>query len=432
MDYDFKSLEERVHYHEDAREGDIRTPFERDRSRIIHSAAFRRLQGKTQVMGVGEGDFHRTRLTHSIEAAQIGQGLTAKLKKKYDDFGEIMETLPERCLIEAACFAHDLGHPPYGHGGERALHSQMIRSGGFEGNGQTLRILVRLEKYNTPHQGINPTRRLILALLKYAVPYSSYPESVTSEKPPKCYFDSEKNIIERCLESVPTSDRKLFLSAGTKKHKPDPQHMTLDASIMEMADDIAYAVHDLEDIVARKLVDREEVHSVIESALLQAGNAIAGIDGSLDAEIIISDLFSKWSGNRKQAISRLVNLFINSARIEENEAFIHPLMRLRATQPEPLAKLLQKLKDATYELVVEDAGVQQLETRGQRIVSALFQEFLKSSDKLIPKSSWNDLNSQDSNERRISDYIAGMTDTYAQKVYQRLFTPGFGSSYDEL
>jgi len=111
---------------------DVREPYQPDLGRIIHSASFRRLQTKTQVMGTGEGDFHRTRLTHSLEVGQIGRGivwnLSARESADYRDF------LPTSELIEAICYAHDLGHPPFGHGGERALHSQMKQYGGFEGN----------------------------------------------------------------------------------------------------------------------------------------------------------------------------------------------------------------------------------------------------------------------------------------------------------
>jgi dGTPase len=106
----------RKHNNEE-RPGDVRTPFQRDRARILHSAGFRRLQGKTQVMGVGEGDFHRTRLTHSIECAQLGNGLLEKLLSRTDKAEPLVPWLPCRDLIEAACFAHDLGHPPFGHGG---------------------------------------------------------------------------------------------------------------------------------------------------------------------------------------------------------------------------------------------------------------------------------------------------------------------------
>ena len=131
---DLAYFEERQHNTGAVRPGDIRTQYQRDRARIIHSSAFRRLQGKTQVMGVGEGDFHRTRLTHSIECAQIGNGLLEHLNRRADVPEALGPWLPSRDLIEAACFAHDLGHPPFGHGGEKALHRQMIRLGGFEGN----------------------------------------------------------------------------------------------------------------------------------------------------------------------------------------------------------------------------------------------------------------------------------------------------------
>lgn len=129
----------------------------RDRGRVIHSAAFRRLQGKTQVMGVGEGDFHRSRLTHSIECAQIGAGLVDQLERTLGAVPPGFETwMPSRALIEAACFAHDLGHPPFGHGGEKALQVELRVSGGFESNAHTLRLLTRLEKYK--HQGCDATR----------------------------------------------------------------------------------------------------------------------------------------------------------------------------------------------------------------------------------------------------------------------------------
>ncbi|MEA3647969.1 dGTP triphosphohydrolase, partial [Acinetobacter baumannii] len=138
----------------------------------MHSSAFRRLQSKTQVLGLGESDFYRTRLTHSMEVSQIGVGITRWLKDKYDTNEEIKSIIPSTALMSSICLAHDLGHPPFGHGGEVALNFCMRNYGGFEGNGQTLRILSTLDKY-TEKNGLNPTRRLLLGVLKYPASYTN-------------------------------------------------------------------------------------------------------------------------------------------------------------------------------------------------------------------------------------------------------------------
>ena len=143
-------------------------------------------------------------------------------------------------------------------------------------------------------------------------------------------------------------------------------------------------------------------------------------------------LFAEWSGDRKKTISRLVNFFIANIAPTTNDEFEHPLLRYRAAHPENIRKFLQGLKDATLKLVVKDARVQQLEWRGQRVVDSLFKELSICPEDLIPGNAWNDLDPNDSESRRVCDYIAGMTDPYAQRIYQRLFTPGFGSSYDEI
>lgn len=237
---------------EPSRPSDDRDEYQRDRARVIHSAAFRRLQAKTQVMGVGEGDFHRTRLTHSIEAAQIGEGLLDALRRQYPADTDVHKWLPSKELLSGACLAHDLGHPPFGHGGEEALHRHMIDDGGFEGNGHTLRILTRLEKYRYG-QGMNPTRRFLLAVLKYPAPYSAFNPAERS-KPLKCYFDSEAPIVDWALRA-PFATEEVRKFTGTRSSNGRPKHRTLDSSIMEFADDIAYGVHDLEDIIARRMVN---------------------------------------------------------------------------------------------------------------------------------------------------------------------------------
>ena len=140
-----------------------RDDYSRDRARIIHSAFFRRLQNKTQVLGLGESDFYRTRLTHSVEVAQVASGIVETLKKSSKD-AEQIELLPSLELIEAIALAHDIGHPPFGHGGEVALNYSMRGHGGFEGNGQTLRICTKLGEYSDTN-GLNLTRRTLLGVL---------------------------------------------------------------------------------------------------------------------------------------------------------------------------------------------------------------------------------------------------------------------------
>ena len=145
------------------RPGDQRNPWQRDRARVLHSASFRRLQSKTQIMNVGENDFYRTRLTHSLEAAQIGSSLINQLQRSAEP--ALAALLPDLSLMETLCLAHDIGHPPFGHGGETALNFKMLQSGGFEGNGQTFRIVGKLEAYH-PEHGMDLTRRSLFGLLK--------------------------------------------------------------------------------------------------------------------------------------------------------------------------------------------------------------------------------------------------------------------------
>lgn len=429
-----RAFRRRVWEDEQPRPEDDRDEYQRDRARVIHSSAFRRLQAKTQVMGVGEGDFHRTRLTHSIEAAQIGEGLLETLKRRYEEDAEEHKWLPSRDLLTGACLAHDLGHPPFGHGGEEALHRRVARNGGFEGNAHTLRIVTRLEKYRYG-QGMNPTRRFVLALLKYPARYSAFEATRYRNKPPKCYFDSEAPIVDWAL-NVDGEFRRgevyKFVSELTPSGRP--KHRTLDSSIMECADDIAYGVHDLEDIMARRMATPEDVIDRLRP-MFAAG------DGRIGTEHTVVELEdfegSIWNEHveRKKLIGKLVHLFITSVRIVCEDGFEHPLLRMRVGWDEPIRAFMEGLKRLAYDLVIERAEIQQLEARGQRVVGCLFKEFVRAPEKLIPRTTWDYYEkyaADDGNDRRVCDYIAGMTDLYANRIYHRLFTPGEGSSRDEL
>ncbi|MBW4708121.1 dGTPase [Roseobacter sp. YSTF-M11] len=423
-------FEHRLHEDQPNRPKDKRSPYQRDRARIMHSAAFRRLQGKTQVMGVGEGDFHRTRLTHSIEVAQIGYGILEVLQQKAAFFPEkIRDWFPNRDLIEAACLAHDLGHPPFGHKGEQALHYSMLEFGGFEGNGQTLRILARLEKYKERGKGIYPTRRLLLSVLKYPCAMSAFDMDNQINKPPKCYHNEERPVVEWVLEGFSDADREKFQE--TKNGKP--KHHSFDCSLLELADDIAYGIHDIEDIVARGLATKDEVRQEIARAFEYIGGQIEHGGSTFDAKSVCEGLFEN-SFKRKQMVSNLVNLFITSVTIKKSdEGFEHPLLGFNAVLPDPHEKLLKHLKDdVAYNLIIRKAKVQQLERRGQMLVSKLFEALVSDPKALIPSESWEDGDTDSSKERRVCDYVAGMTDAYAERLYKRLFQPGFGSSGDEL
>lgn len=421
-------FEERLYEEQPNKPEDNRGAYQRDRARIMHSAGFRRLQGKTQVMGTGEGDFHRTRLTHSIEVAQIGYGLLGVLEKHKNLHDPSLQGwLPDRDLIEAACLAHDLGHPPFGHKGEQALHQAMLAHGGFEGNGQTLRILTKLEKYNERGKGLYPTRRLVLSVLKYPCAIDAFDMAIHQRKPPKCYHNEEKEVVAWALQGFSEADQTEFQQVACGK----PKHHSFDCSILELADDIAYGIHDVEDIIARSLASASEVRAEVGKAFDKIGGRIEHGEKIFDAATVCDGLLGN-SFARKQMISSLVNLFITSVTIAESDLFEHPLLRFNARLPDTHDKLLVALKQLAWDLVIKKAKVQQLEWRGQRVVSQLFEVLISDPEALIPPSSWEDGCLDSSKERRVCDYIAGMTDNYAEKLHKRLFQPGFGSSGDEL
>ena len=172
-------------------EGEYRTAFQIDRDRIIHSSSFRRLQSKTQVFLSGEYDFYRTRLTHSIEVAQIGRSICAWLQQSSSLLDADSFIDPD--LVECACLAHDLGHPPFGHTGERTLHRVMQPYGGFEGNAQTLRLLTQT-LFSERKQGIAPTRALLDAVLKYKTLAAETPEAKK-----QYLYDEQRPVIDFTL-----------------------------------------------------------------------------------------------------------------------------------------------------------------------------------------------------------------------------------------
>lgn len=417
-----------------------REPFGRDRARIIHSASFRRLQGKTQVLGLGESDFYRTRLTHSLEVAQIASGILEKLSSSYSTEEEIAEALPSHYLIEAICLAHDIGHPPFGHGGEVALNAMMAEHGGFEGNAQTLRICAKLGEY-TEKNGLNLTRRTLLGVLKYPVLYSDavnkgiYPTNIHSItdgtknidkfKPPKCIFDCDQEVFNWVCHPFAT-DKDLFSSkndGGVKHHKPI--YKSLDTSIMELADDIAYGVHDLEDAAALRLVSEKDWRD------FGVKEKFKGLPLEDKIEEMGRQIFSSDGKERKYAIGNLVHNFISKVAIARQGLFSEKLLDLNSYLPKEEKKQLKILKEFVDQKVIKTAEVQTLEFKGQQMIVRLFEAIANNPERLLPEK-YREKYEKDKSLRVICDYLAGTTDDYATRLYHKIFTPSSGSIFDRL
>lgn len=419
-----------------------RDEYSRDRARIIHSAFFRRLQGKTQVLGLGESDFYRTRLTHSLEVAQISSGIAEFLKSSVPEgsYPEVIEFIPPQNLIESIGLAHDIGHPPFGHGGEVALNYAMRKSGGFEGNAQTLRICSLLGEFSEEN-GLNLTRRTLLGLIKYPKYYKKLvnnkaynrktaPKNISSYKPPKCIYECDKKVMDWVM--IPfEKDKEIFM----RDYINEGQHRktiykSLDCSIMELADDIAYAIHDLEDAVALNLVTENQWRNDVVEKI--TGDKYNKLELSEEIEELTQKIFSGKNKKRKSAISELVHYFIKSIEIKKLGVFLHPLLDYQAVMKKNQNETLKIFKVFVLDNVIKTPEVQTLEYKGQQMLLKLFEAISANPDRLLPKKYYEMYSNQNSNLRVICDYLAGTTDDYATRLYHKIFTPSSGSIFDKL
>ncbi|GHF24872.1 dGTPase [Kordiimonas sediminis] len=434
-------------------QGDVRSAYEIDYGRVIHSASFRRLQGKTQILNLGDSDFYRTRLTHSMEVAQISYGLVRQLQQ----FEEVQNYLPSQSLMQTIGLIHDLGHPPFGHGGEVALNYCMRSHGGFEGNGQTLRILSRLEKFSG-RAGSNLTRRTLLGCLKYPAAYSevanpditpSKQNSVTGVnlldrktcKPPKCYLNNEKDVVKWIINEFDEADQNELIRFDKKKDKHSAtRHKALDCSIMDIADDISNGVHDLEDAISMGLITDQDFRR-----LVRLDGCRAYLDwlvsrypkefGSNSVyETFIHKLFHDGGSIRKRQISRLINYFISNVKVlDKGLIFKEPLLRYNATLPTHIMAFALKLKDFVYQAVIASPNVQHMEFKGQQMVVDVFDIIAHEPKRFLePKTYDTFKEAGDDGLRVLCDHISGMTDNYLLHLYERLLSPRMGSVFDKL
>ena len=431
---------------------DARTPGDVDYARVIHSASFRRLQGKTQILNLGDSDFYRTRLTHSLEVAQIAVGLTIQLRHNLPTH-DAVQYLPERSMMQAIACTHDLGHPPFGHGGEVALNYCMRDAGGFEGNGQTLRILSKLEKMSRA-AGSNLTRETMLGVLKYPVAYKEAASPSTrprllkdtsgtpildrkASKPPKCYLDCEQDVVDWLLEPLAAAERREFqaFSEVPGKHR-DPRHKSFACTLMDLADDISFGIHDLEDVLAMRLISRADYEKHVTpqkcTALLNYLNSeYPGAYGN-DVYSGFADLLFGDGNERKHQINRVLNMVIPSVEIDEKAEFTEPRIKYQAVLPAAVMEFVTAIKNLVREEVVYSPSVQHLEFKGQMMVIAVFEVMRSDPKKFLPADVFDRYNDASEPLRHICDYVAGMTDGHLLRTYDRLFSPRTGSVFDKL
>ncbi len=346
---------------------DDRPAFERDRDRIIHCAAFRRLEYKTQVFVNHEGDYYRTRLTHSLEVAQIGKAISRRLRLNEE-------------LAEALALAHDLGHTPFGHTGEEVLNHLMEEHGGFEHNLQSLRVVDHLEERYPGFNGLNLSWETREGIVKHKSPY-----------------DSPADIIADMMPGIVP---------------------TIEAQIINFADEIAYNNHDIDDGLKSGLISLDQLETV---------------EIWRDVYALISAQYPGLDPERckHQVISALIGRLIKDlcfTTLENIENFgIRTLDDLRrvnrqvvAFSPE-IADMNKKLKQFLMVNLYRHHKVERMRVKAESYLTQLFEAYLKHPT-LLPRKHLKKMENT-VRERVICDYIAGMTDRFALDEYKRLFEP---------
>jgi dGTPase len=403
-----------------------RTGFQRDRARVLHSSALRRLAAKTQVVRAGSGDFPRTRLTHSLECAQIGRELGAALGCDPD-------------LVDAACLAHDLGHPPFGHNGESALDllagdGGLLACGGFEGNAQSLRLLTRLEP-KVPGAGLNLTRATLDAALKY--PWLAISRG---DDPPDPQDRESREAVTPAKYGAYQSDAAAFewIRAGVPARR-----RCLEAQVMDWADDVAYSVHDVEDglhaglVSMKNLTDHAERAAVSAVALTQycqpSWAVTAAEIESVFAEFIRLDCWRfGFDGGpaslaaAKNLTSELVGRLCQAAEDATRAAAgPGPLSRYDADLVVPRRQLLEcaLLKAMAAHYVMSRRGAAAEQARERDLITELAAAIERGAPATLDpvfQPAWDDAADDQQRHRVIIDQLASLTDTSALAWHKRL------------
>ena len=343
-----------------------RTAFQRDRDRILHTTAFRRLEYKTQVFVNHEGDYFRTRLTHTLEVAQIGRTIARALGANED-------------LVEAICLVHDIGHPPFGHSGERMLSELMREHGGFDHNQQALRVVTLLERRYAEFPGLNLTYEVREGIVKHETEYDV---------------------------------------SSAQGYEPEKRG-SLEAQIANAADELAYTAHDLDDGLYAGLLIPRQLDGL---ALWELGRREIGFRTEEFDEL-----------TRHRLIRRLIGILVRDVceATAERLAQVKPdsveaLQNLPYNvigHSEPIQEMVSELKKFLYERMYHHYRVVRMAKKAEHFVAELFNAYMAGPE-MLPDSireRWQEGNS--SLARVVCDYLAGMTDRFALQEYQRLFDP---------
>jgi dGTPase len=462
------------------KEGDGRSPYRRDWARLIHSACWRRLQGKTQLFPSDENDFFRNRLTHSLEVAQIASGVALNLNK-IDPFFSANNI--DEDLVYFAGLAHDLGHPPFGHNGEKALDRLMMGTGGFEGNAQTLRVLAKIEKRETrsfPESkipevvledsdrrlGLNLTFRSLASLLKYdrEIPRLAEDRSQSDRnRPVKGHYFTERDLVDEIKRNV-IGDRV----DGFK---------TIECSIMDLADDISYSTYDLEDSLKAGFIsplkilsfedkfkqgiadrvnraiaetykgkhdDKKLTIGSLNNIIVTTFENIFTIsqamidrfrDASLNEDTLanISTMGSAQAASASAALcengylrgeftSKLITEFMSAVKVVPNVK--HPQLYCVEFDIDTFKKV-EVLKTISYQSIISSPRLKMAERRGSAIIDKIFETLADEGEgrKLLPED-WADVyfgfSNDEMRKRTICDFIASMTDRYCVEFYSRI------------
>jgi len=341
-----------------------RTRFERDRNRIVHTTAFRRLEYKTQVVVNYEGDYYRTRLTHTIEVSQLGRNLAHALGAN-----------PE--LVEAICLSHDLGHSPFGHAGEHILNELMQDHGGFDHNVQTYRIVTELEERYFGFQGLNLTHETLEGIVKHESRYDK---------------------------------------ASSLGYDPDTRG-GIEAQIANISDEMAYSSHDLDDGLRAGLITADQLDTLEIWKMLRDS---VKWDGKNFSDMIRHRMVRKLTDTASKDVIKATDQKLREANIQSIEA-LQKLPYNVVGYSSEMGRLNDELKDFLYANMYNHYRVARMSAKAHRYLRDIFESYIKDPAQLPPEVQKR--GERKGLHRAVADYIAGMTDRYALTEWQRLFEP---------